>query len=98
MSKYVRGVIDRSTDKTMLVNLRPYLERVAYPRSIRLISAAGAKHDVAHAENLRGLDRLTIAYLKDYDHHNVMPGLIARGLLERVLSQFLGPARTNAGA
>jgi hypothetical protein len=98
MSKYVRGVIDRSTDKTMLVNLRPYLERVAYPRSIRLISAEGAKHDVAHAENLRGLDRLTIAYLKDYDHHNVMPGLIARGLLERVLSQFLGPARTNAGA
>jgi hypothetical protein len=98
MSKYVRGVIDRSADKGMLVNLRPYLERLAYPRSIRLISAEGAKHDVAHAENLRGLDRLTIAYLKDYDHHNVMPGLIARGLLERVLSEFLGPARTNAGA
>ena len=91
MSRYALDVMDRCADKSMLINLRPYLEARSSPRSIQMVCAAGAKHDVAHAENLRGLARFRVAYLGDYNHHNVMPGLISRGLLDTVFAQFLGP-------
>jgi hypothetical protein len=97
LSKYGSWAMDRCSDEAMLINLRPYIEKHAYPKSIQLISADGARHDIAHAENLRGVDRVRIAYLEKFRDHNVMPGLIARGLLQGVLDGFLGKPGTHDG-
>jgi hypothetical protein len=85
--EYVR---EHCRDPGMLIDLRPYLAARGSPGRIRLIAAQGAKYDVAHAEHLRGLPNVEIGYLTQYQHHNVMPGLLARGLLPDVLEGFFG--------
>jgi hypothetical protein len=94
-SDYVDAARRHCRDADAFIDLRPYLAARDRPRRIRLIAGQGAKHDVAHAEHLRGLANVEIAYLTNYNHHNVMPGLIARGLLPEVLGDFFGPAKSG---
>ncbi len=88
-SRYVDWAVKQCSQPELLINLRSYLEGRDYPRRIEIISAEGAKHDVAHAENLRGLPNVRLKYLANYNHHNVMPGLIARGMLGDVFTSFV---------
>ena len=97
LSDYVAFARRHCRAPQMLIDLRPYLAARKSPTRVRLISAEGAKHDVAHAEHLRGLPNVEIGYLPAYNQHNVMPGLIARGLFPNVLGELFGvPTKGHA--
>jgi hypothetical protein len=96
LNKLEREAVARCSDPGILKDLRRFLADSGQPERVTLFAGDGAKLDIAHAEHLRGLRQVKIRYLSEYDHHNVVPGLIARGQFEDVLREFLVPAKNDA--
>jgi hypothetical protein len=79
----------------MLIDLRPFIQATEYPLCIQLYCGDQSELDAAHARNLAGIPRVEVNYLKDYEAHDAISGLIARGEFEQVLHKFV---RGAAGA
>jgi hypothetical protein len=73
----------------MLIDLRPFIQAATYPLSIQLYCGDRHKLDAAHARNLAGIPRVEVNFLKDYEAHDAICGLIARGQFEQVLHRFV---------
>jgi hypothetical protein len=90
-------LLKRCRDPSMIIDLRDKLEDSPFPRRLQLYCGANNKMDRAHAEHL--LPRAEITYLDDYQRHDAISGLIARGELGAMLERFLEePAVARHGA
>ena len=87
---FERYVLKVCKDPEMLVNLRPLVEASDFPRRIQLYTGDALKIDLDHTENLRGIPRVKITYLDAHYRHDVVGGLIARGLFAGVLRHLIG--------
>ena len=85
----VKHLADACRDETMLIDLRPYLEATQWPARSILIAGDSHEVDAYQIERLRGLPRIDLSFLERYSQHDVVLGLVERGLLQEVLDRFL---------
>jgi pimeloyl-ACP methyl ester carboxylesterase len=95
MSPFEEQAVGACRYPEMLIDLRPFIQATTYPLCIQLYCGDRSELDAAHARNLAGIPRVEVNYLKDYEAHDAISGLIARGEFEQVLHRFV---RGGAGA
>jgi hypothetical protein len=89
---FAARVLGKGIDEGLLIDMRPYLAGRPYPLAGLLVCGDGHPVDVAHANNLAALPRFAVVRLDEYQHHDVVSGLLARGQFEAVLARFMGGA------
>lgn len=99
---YSKQAIKNCRYPEMLIDLRQALESSNYPQRIQLYCGDRNIVDRSHADNLGAIRRAEINYLKNYDAHDTISGLIARGEFEQVLQRLVmdpaEDAQTRAGS
>jgi hypothetical protein len=88
---YEERAVKECRSPELLGDLREVLAPRAYPERIQLYCGDKSRIDRANAENLAGLPRVKIWYLRDYQAHDVVSGLVARGQFENALRRLVDP-------
>jgi pimeloyl-ACP methyl ester carboxylesterase len=75
----------------MKIDLKPLLRRSRAPERIMLFCGDGNPVDLPHALHLADLPNVELTVLDGYVNHDVISGLLGRGLFEPVLHRFIEP-------
>lgn len=75
----------------MKVDLKPLLSYNAWPERIMLFCGEDNPADLPHAMHLADLPNVEVSTLIGYRNHDVISGLLGRGLFETVLRRFIDP-------
>ena len=75
----------------MKIDLKPLLAASRWPERVILYCGEDNPVDLPHAMHLAGLPNVEVTMLGGYMNHDVIAGLLGRGLFETVLQHFLDP-------
>jgi hypothetical protein len=75
----------------MKIDLKPLLAYNAWPERIMLFCGEDNPVDLPHAMHLADLPNVEITTLAGYAYHDVISGLLGRGMFEDVLRRFIDP-------
>ena len=75
----------------MKIDLKPLLAYNAWPERIMLFCGEDNPVDLPHALHLADLPNVEITTLAGYAYHDVISGLLGRGMFEDVLRRFIDP-------
>jgi hypothetical protein len=92
----IRSLGKHCRDDAMLIDLRPYLAASQWPSKVHLIAGDSNESDAWQAERLRGLPRVELSFLNKYAEHDVVVGLVERGMFQDVLGGFMAGAPPGA--
>jgi pimeloyl-ACP methyl ester carboxylesterase len=75
----------------MKIDLKPLLAYNAWPERIMLFCGEDNPVDLPHAMHLADLPNVELTMLAGYGYHDVISGLLGRGMFEDVLKRFIDP-------
>jgi hypothetical protein len=75
----------------MRADLKPLLAYNAWPERIMLFCGEDNPGDLPHAMHLADLPNVEVTTLGGYRNHDVIAGLLGRGIFEDVLRRFIDP-------
>jgi hypothetical protein len=73
----------------MFVDLKPVVASSHWPERIMLYCGEKNPVDPLHARHLAGLPNVEITMLENYAAHDMVSGLLAKGMFEQVLHSFI---------
>src|SRR5262249_61929109 len=91
VSRFFRSPALEPFAAEMAVDLKPLLSYNAWPERIMLFCGEDNPADLPHTMHLADLPNVEVTTLAGYDNHDVISGLLARGLFEDELKRFIHP-------